>query len=87
MHAIVEQELLDYASNNVLKAFTVRETAEGRFTLIVSVTWREGDCILTSARKNPRFWASLNTLTKYIKDLNKPDIPIQLVLYHQERPS
>lgn len=29
MHAIVEQELLDYASNNVLKAFTVRETAEG----------------------------------------------------------
>ncbi len=85
MNAIDEHELLDYASNNVITELKVCETEEGRFSLVVAVNWREGDCVLTSARKLPRVWASLNTLVKYIKGFNRPAVPVHLVLLQERK--
>jgi hypothetical protein len=86
MNAIDEHELLDYAANNVITVFKVCETKEGRFSLVVSVNWREGDCILISARKSPRVWASLNTLVKYIKGFNRPALPVHFFLLPESKP-
>ncbi|MGY0343570.1 hypothetical protein [Xylella fastidiosa] len=80
MNAIDEQELMDYATNGVISQFKIRETDEGRFCLVVTVSWKEGDCILTSARKTPRAWANVNTLANFLRDLNLPKVPINLEL-------
>jgi hypothetical protein len=86
MNAIDEHELLEYAANNVITVFKICETEEGRFSLVVNVNWREGDCILTSARKSPRLWASLNTLINYIKGFNRSALPVQIVLIPERKP-
>lgn len=80
MNAIDEQELMDYAANQVISQFKIRETDKGRFCLVIAVSWKEGDCILTSARKTPRIWANVNTLAKFLRGLNLPTVPILLEL-------
>ncbi|ENG0237326.1 MULTISPECIES: hypothetical protein [Burkholderia cepacia complex] len=83
MNAIDEQELMDYAANGVISHFKIRETDEGRFCLVLTVSWKEGECILTSARKTPRLWANVNTLAEYLRKLNQPKVPISLELSFQ----
>ncbi|AOD16772.1 hypothetical protein BER93_19435 (plasmid) [Xanthomonas fragariae] len=80
MNAIDEQELMDYVANGVISQFKIRETDEERFCLVVTVSWKEGDCILTSARKTPRVWANVNTLANFLRGLNLPKVPINLEL-------
>jgi hypothetical protein len=80
MYAIDEHELMDYAANGVITQFKIHETDEGRFCLLLTVSWKEGDCILTSARKTPRIWANVNTLANFLRELNLPKVPIALEL-------
>lgn len=80
MHAIDEQQLHEYAANKVITLIKIQETEDSHFCLVVTLSWREGDCILTSARKSPRTWASLNTLVKYLKGIDGSALPIQLFL-------
>lgn len=80
MHAIDEQQLIEYATNNAITIIKIKEVADSHYSLLVTLSWREGDCILTSARKSPRVWASLNTLAKYLKGINGADTPVQLFL-------
>lgn len=82
MFTTTEQELQDYAKNKVISAFKIVETSGGQYNLHFTVTWKkDGDCVLTSARKELRKWASLNTLHKYIKSLELPDATITLHSY------
>jgi hypothetical protein len=84
MHAIDEQQLNEYAANNVITLIKIKEVADNHFSLLVTLSWREGDCILTSARKSPRVWASLNTMAKYLKGINGAALPVQLYLLPPE---
>lgn len=82
MFTTTEQELVDYAKNNVISEFKIVENSAGQYNLLFTVTWKkEGDCVLTSARRDLRKWASLNTLHKFIKGLNVPDAKISLHSY------
>lgn len=80
MYAIDEQQLYEYAANKVITLIKIFETDDGNFSVVVTLSWREGDCILTSARKSPRTWASLNTLVKYLKGIDGSALPVQLFL-------
>jgi hypothetical protein len=84
MHENSEQELLDYAANNVITVFKVCEAEEGRFRLVISVSWRHTDCVLASVRKRARVWANLNTLARYIRGLNRPTVPVHLCFYYRK---
>lgn len=86
MFTTTEQELFDYAKNKVISAFKILENSAGQYNLAFTVTWRkDGDCVLTSARKELRKWASLNTLHKYIKSLDVPDASITIHSYYKQR--
>lgn len=82
-----EQELKAYVANNVVGCFKIVESPAGEFNLHFTLTWKkDGDCILTNARKALRKWASINTLLSFIKGLNVPDVPIIIQPYYSKRP-
>lgn len=92
MNAINEKELLEFVEisgqgNGAVRiaSFKIKETGDGRFILALTLTWKEGEQILTSARKTPRVWAKLNTVAAFLKDLNLPNVPISLELTYPER--
>lgn len=80
-----EQELSDYALNNAIVAFRIIETNTGKYNLTFSVTWKkDGDCILTTARKDLRKWTSVNNLIEFIKKLQVPAVPISIHPYYKQ---
>lgn len=101
MNSITEKELLDYLAisseateatrkhagkKRGIDSFRIDETKDGRFILVMALTFKKGDYILTSARKTPRFWPNLNTLVAFIKELDFPDAPISLQLLSTREP-
>ncbi len=95
MNIITEKELLDYLEisseatessrkhadkKKGIDNFRVEETEDGRFILVMTLTFKKGNYVLTSARKTPRYWPNLNTLVTFLKELNFPDAPISLHL-------
>lgn len=81
MYQIEEQLLVDFATHRVITAVKVVETRQGRFHLVVNVSWKDEECVLTNARHQPRTWANLNTLLRFIKQLHLSRVPITLVPY------
>ena len=93
MNSITEKELLDYLAisseateasrkntgkKRGIDSFLIEEMEDGRFILVMTLTFKKGDFILTSARKTPRLWPNLNTLIAFIKLLEFPDAPISI---------
>ncbi|MEX3614110.1 MAG: hypothetical protein VB141_10265 [Burkholderia gladioli] len=100
MNIITEKELLDYLAisseaaessrksagkKRGIDSFRIEETEDGRFILVMTLTFKKGDFILTSARKTPRLWPNLNTLVAFLKELDFPDAPISLQLLFLKR--
>lgn len=85
MHQIEEQLLVDFATHRVITAIKIVETKQGRFNLVVTISWKDDECILANARHQPRAWANLHTLIRFIKNLHIPSrVPINLVLYEEK---
>lgn len=83
-----ETELIDYAANKVIVSFKIIEEKSGKFNLSFTLSWKkDGDCMLISARKDLRKWASLNTLLTFIKGLNVPDVPISIQPFYNGKRS
>lgn len=80
MTSIDENQLEEYAANNAIRQYILREMADQKFSLVVFLTWKEGENVLYNARKQPRGWPNLNTLVGYIRGLNCPTAPITLEL-------
>ena len=100
MNIITEKELLDYLAISIeiagssrkhagkkrgIDRFRIEETEDGRFILAMTLTFKKGDFILTSARKTPRIWPNLNTLVAFLKELDFSDAPISLQLLYLKR--
>ena len=101
MNMITEKELLDYLAisskaaessrkhagkKRGIDSFRIEETEDGRFILVMTLTFKKGDYLLTSARKTPRRWPNLNTLVAFLKELDFPDAPISLHLLLTRKP-
>lgn len=66
-HLISEAELTDFIRNKVVKKYSVYENEDLTYRLIINLTWKEGDFCLATTRKQPRNWASLDTLVRHLK--------------------
>lgn len=84
MGSIDEQQLNEFAANDAIAKFSMREMTDRKFSLVVTLTWKTGESTLYNARKSPRMWANLNTLADYIRGLGCPGVPIFLELQYEE---
>ena len=82
MMSIDENQLEEFAANNAIRQFILREMAEQKFSLGVVLTWKEGENVLYNARKQLRLWPNLNTLAGYIRGLRCLTTPITLELHY-----
>ncbi len=84
MSTITEADLVDYLRNRAVKKFNIRQTANGTYQVVVSLTWKEGELTLETSRKAPREWASLDRLIRHIQEKYGKVPTISLSLYQQE---
>jgi hypothetical protein len=80
MDLIKEFLLVDFVTHRIMTAVTIVETKAGRFTLTVYVSWKDDAYQLANARHQPRTWANLNTLIRFLKPLHLSKVPMTLVL-------
>ncbi|POP75158.1 hypothetical protein CXB34_28140 [Pseudomonas amygdali pv. morsprunorum] len=80
MKSIDENQLEEFAANNAVKQFIFREAEDQRFCLVVVLTWKEGENVLFTARKQMRLWPNLNTLAGFVRGLRCLNTPITLEL-------
>lgn len=60
-----EADFKDWARSGVIKKARVVRTAKG-YTLIVELTWKQGELTQYTVRDGPRTWASLDRLMAYL---------------------
>lgn len=67
MNTINEKELVDNAKNGAVRCIKVTKAAGGDgLVLYVNLTWKEGDLLLITQKKEPRTWASADRLLAHI---------------------
>lgn len=81
--SIYENQLEEFAANKAIRQFILRETGDSKFSLIVVLTWKDGENLLINARRQARVWPKLNTLASYIKGLQCLNTPISLELNYE----
>jgi hypothetical protein len=80
MNGISESELTLVVKSRAIKRMHIVQTEMGRFRIHVTLNNQEGELELLTFRKKPREWASLDRLTKHIREKlpNVPNITISL---------
>lgn len=68
MEPITERELDVAGENHAIERLRIQQLDNGRFSLIVKLTWRNTEQTLISQRKKVRAWANLGLLLKHIKE-------------------
>ena len=68
INVLTEAEMTDFSSNGLVESICVQETDSGKFTLVVKLTWKEGDWFLVTRRKAVREWTSLDRLVRHIRE-------------------
>jgi hypothetical protein len=84
MSTISESEIEDAGRNNVIKKLHIVQQPNGKFGLVVSLTWKAGEFTLITQRKNVREWASLDRLSHHIQEIYGPVPSISLTLLPRE---
>lgn len=79
-HTISEKELVNNSLNNAIQSLKIVQTKEGKYQLLITLTWKKGEHILKTQRNKVREWTSLDRLVRHInKDYGSiPLILIQL---------
>ena len=81
MNAVSEAEVADFIRNKAVKRMNIIQTDDGKYRIVVTLTWKTGDWNLVNARRHPRKWASLDRLSRHILSEYGEDLPpINLVL-------
>ena len=68
MEPITERELDVAGENRAIERLRIQQLDNGRFSLIVKLTWRNTEQTLISQRKKVRAWVNLGLLLKHIKE-------------------
>lgn len=68
MNAITESELEDAGRNKAIKQLHIVQKQNGKFEIVVNLTWKDGDLTLVSQRKHIREWANLQRLYRHIQE-------------------
>lgn len=84
MNTIGESELIDCVRNKAVKRMCIVQQPDGNYRILVNLSWKDGDHLLISTRKEPREWASLDRLEKHIRTKYGYIKTIILDLYYGE---
>jgi len=84
MNTLSEAELQDFMLNKAVKRLSIVQNDSGKYQIIVNLTWKEGDWNLLTTRKTIREWASLDRLTRHIRENYGIPPSINLSLYQLE---
>lgn len=74
MNTLSEAELTDFVKNKAVRRLNIVQNEAGKYRIVVNLTWKEGDWNLVTTRKTIREWASLDRLTRHIRE-NYSTIP------------
>ena len=67
MNTITEAELTSFARSGVVTCIKAVPAQDGRgVNLYVRLSWKEGDLLLITQKKQPRVWASVDRLLAHI---------------------
>lgn len=81
MNVINEAELTDFVKNKAVKKLSIIQGESGKYQIVITLTWKEGDWNLVTTRGKPREWASLDRLARHISEKYDATLPpIQLTL-------
>jgi hypothetical protein len=80
MSTISESDLIDCVRNKAVKKLHIIQDPNGKFRIVVNLTWKEGDFDLITTRRKPREWASLDRLARHIQENYGVIPPITLTL-------
>ncbi len=81
MNAVSEAEVADFVRNKAVKRMSIIQNEDGKYRIVVILTWKPGEWLLVNARKQPRKWVSLDRLARHIINEYGGDLPpINLVL-------
>ena len=62
---ISDSQLLDYVQANVIKKARVA-VVDGGYVLCVGLTWKSGEHMVYTVRKQPRVWVSLDRMLSHL---------------------
>ena len=67
-NTISEAELADFVRNNAVRKLRIGQTPDGAYEIFATLTWKEGDWQVVTARRKPKNWASLDRLARHIRE-------------------
>lgn len=77
---LTEQGFLDNVENDAVESLTIIQTKEGKFILVVKLTWKESLNVIVTMRRTVREWVNFDRMAKHISE-KYPSIPnINIVL-------
>ncbi|HAV5548612.1 TPA: hypothetical protein JI101_17550 [Acinetobacter baumannii] len=78
---ISESMLVESLQNNAITHIRI-EPVQGKYSVFISLNWKDGESLLVTARKQPRFWSSLDRLYRFIaeKSNHKQKVEININL-------
>lgn len=68
MSTISESELEDAGRNDAIRTLDIVQQKNGKFRLLVQLTWKGGMYTVETQRKHAREWSSLDRLINHIKE-------------------
>jgi len=68
MNTVSESELIDYVKNSAVKRLNIVQSGVNKYQIVVVLTWKEGELNLVTTRGKPREWASLDRLSRHIRE-------------------
>jgi hypothetical protein len=77
---ILERELLEAIRNDAVTRITIQQQSNGKYRIIVNLSWKSGDYVVTTTRKKAREWVSLDRLILYLREEQKLPLRIYLTL-------
>jgi hypothetical protein len=86
LHSITEADLILNVQKRAVKRFKIIQSAHGRYAIVVTLTWREEELTLVTARKTIKEWASLDRLVRHIQE-HYGEVPTIWMMLHTREPS
>lgn len=80
---LTETAFIEYAENKAIETLTIIQTEEGRYILVVTLTWKDGLSVLETTRNTIREWIDFDRLAKHIAEKYPRLTDIKVILNKQ----
>lgn len=67
MEPIYEKDLVLAGKNNAIESLRIQQLDNGKYSVLVKLTWRTDEVVQTTQKNRVRTWADLDRLLDHIK--------------------